>query len=328
MKRVIIDKALFNELVRINSACDTYCTVLDCSLVQLHENSDLFACVHSTEDGFPCKVYVANDQKSIERHRAGIEETEWIEVIGGPESERIHLCRISNSRIERSPIFVGSEVAKITRPLAHTMERLSNDHNSVYIITNSKAYDEADREALQKRSVIDLSAIDSSGVDIIYFDGADKLIEKLLYGGCRELNVFITDIGRAKAILESLKKLSRKAPFSNRLTVIVGECYAPKSKPSILVSKGEAATVGVPAHIFFSVNYAEGEGVGVSVGQNTANIIPDPSEHHLKPYTLHYVTSVMSELILHAVSTKQYHARRLFKVNAKSLVTETVIKEG
>ena len=327
MKSVIIDKALFSEVLRINVAYDSFCTVLNCSLVKLHENAELYACVRSTE-GIPCKLYIANSRDNIEKSRIGSAEIEWIEAIGNTETVNVCLChKDTSSAILRTSAFLGVQTPMISNQLCRTMERLSNERNTISVICHKKKYGEAEKNAFQKRSVVDLSAIDSSGVDIIYFDGADKLVEKLLYGGCRELTVFVTEEGKARSVLNLLDKLSRRAPFSNRITVVIGATYAPKTTSTLLVGKAEDMFADIHAKVFFSVHYEEGDGISISVGQNTTDFIPNPTDHRLKPYTIHYTTSIMSELILHAISTQEYHARRLFKINAKNLVTETIIKE-
>ena len=328
MKNVIIDKALFSEVLRINVEYDSFCTVLNCSLVKLHENAELYACVRSTE-GIPCKLYIANSSESVDKSRAESHETEWIEAIGNRETVTIRLChKTAQGSIEKVRVSLGTQTPTIAKSLCRSMDRLSTDRNNISIICHKKKYGEAEKAAFQKRSVVDLSEIDSSGVDIIYFDGADKLIEKLLYGGCRELTVFVTEAGKSKSVLKLLDKLSRRAPFSNRITVVTGATYAPKTTSTLLVGKASDLAANALAKVFFSVNYAEHEGVGVSVGQNTVALIPDESDHRLKPHTLHYITSIMSELILRAITTKEYRAKRLFKVNAKNLITETIIKEN
>lgn len=327
MKKVILDKSLYDDILRVNSEYDSFCTVLNGSLVKLHESAELYAFVRSTE-GIPCKLYIANSSESVDKSRVDSLETEWIEAIGDKETVAIRLCsKKAQGSIEKARVSLGTQTPTIAKSLCRSMDRLSTDRNNVSIICHKKKYGEAEKNAFQKRSVVDLSAIDSSGVDIIYFDGADKLIEKLLYGGCRELTVFVTEEGKARSVLKLLDKLSRRAPFSNRITVVIGATYDPKTTSTLLVGKAEDMFADIHAKVFFSVNYAEGDGISISVGQNTTDFIPNPTDHRLKPYTLHYITSIMSELILHAISTQEYHARRLFKVNAKNLVTETIIKE-
>ena len=327
MKNVIIDQALLDVVLRVKGACDAFCAVLNCSLLKLHEGAELYACVRS-DGGTPCKLYVASSRDAVEKNRADSSDAEWIEAIVDGEGLTVSLCRRSASGdMTSARALLGTQTATISKALSDSMDRLSTDRNGVSVICHRKQYGAAERAAFQKRSVVDLSAIDSRGVDIIYFDGADKLIEKLLYGGCRELTVFVTETGRGKQIAKLLDRLSRRAPFSNRITVVVGEGYAPKTAPALLVGNAKDLTGKATARVFFSVNYAEHEGVGVAVGQNTVELIPDATKHRLKPHALHYVTSVMSELILRAVTAKEYGAKRLFKINAKTLVTETIIKE-
>ena len=328
MKKVILDKALYADVLCVNAEYDSFCTVLHCSLVKLHKNAELYVCVRATDEGVPCKLYIADSHEAIAQYRGTSTETDWLEVIGPAENEGVCLCHKSASgNVVKTQVAVGIQKPMIPKSLCRTMDRLSNELNRVSVICHEKKYSEVEKTAFQKRSVVDLSVIDSSGVDIIYFDGANKLIEKLLYGGCRELTVFITYAGKAKGITKALDRISRKAPFSNRITVVIGDTYAPRTATTVLVGNAASMTGRNSAQIFFSVNYTEGEGVGVSVGQNTSEFIPDPTDHRLKPHTLHYITSIMSELVLRAVSVREYHAKRLFKVNAKTLATETTIKE-
>ncbi len=327
MKRVIIDENLFNDVISIASNCDAFCAVLKCSVFKLHENSELYACLRSTE-GMPCNLYIAESAESINKRREGADEKEWIEAIGKNELESIMYYRLTQSKVvESSEVVCGTKIHTIAKPLCQTMNRLSTDENHVQIICHRKKYGKDDKDAFQQRSVIDLSSVDSRGVDIVYFDGADKLIEKLLYGGCRELTVFINAKCESKDILRRLEKISKKAPFSNRLTIVTSDSYHSRTEPFVLVGRSKDISSKSASKIFISSAYAEGEGVFVFVGQNTENMIPDYEDCHIKSHTLHYVTSIMSELILHAITTKEYSARRLFKVNAKNLTTETIIKE-
>ena len=324
MKNVILDEALYAEVLRVHTGYDSFCTQLRCSLLKLHENAQIYACVRENGEGVPCKLYIADSAETVSRFRTQADEAEWIEVIGA----EVFLChKDPEGCVVREAVYVGTRVPMISESLCRTMGRLSDAGNSVYVISHEKRYTEAEMAAFQKRSVLDLEAIDSGGVDVIYFDGAERLIEKLLYGGCRELTVFITDRARSRSILRALDRLSRRAPFTNRITAVVTDTYAPRTATAVLVGNAAEMTVSAPAEIFFSVNYADGEGVGVSVGQNTAALAPDRTDHRLRPHTLHYVTSVMSELVLHAISKGEYGAKRLFKVNAKTLLTETIIKE-
>lgn len=329
MKKVILDKSLYADVLYVNTDYDSFCTVLNCSLIKLHENAELYVCVRTADKGKPCKLYIANSHETIAQYRGASTETEWLEVTGTAKNEAVRLYhRNASGNIEKNQVAVGIQKPMIPKSLCHTMDRLSDEHNEVSVICHKKTYTEAEKKAFQKRSVMDLSLIDSSGVDIIYFDGANKLIEKLLYGGCRELTVFITDTSKTKGITKALDRISRKAPFSNRITIVIGGTYAPRTATTVLVGNAAAMLVRNSAQIFFSVDYTEGEGVGVSVGQNTAEFVSNPIDHRLKPHTLHYITSIMSELVLHAVSAREYHAKRLFRINAKTLATETTIKEG
>ena len=329
MKKVIIDQALYTDVLRINSEYDSFCTVLKCSLIKAHENADLYMCIRASSESESCELYIANNCENIKKFRKDdTTADEWIEAIGGPENVSIFLCHKSAlGKVDKVPVSIGVQKLTIPETLCRTMDRLSREDNCVFVIHHEKSYGETEKLAFQKRSVLDLSAIDSSGVDIIYFDGADKLIEKLLYAGCRELTVFITDTNKYKQIIKMLNKLSCKAPFSNRITVVVGDNYVPKTATSILVGDATYSTIETSAHVFYSVNYVDGEGVCVSVGQNTADLITTSTNHHLKTHTIHYITSIMSEIIMRMVSAKEYHSKRLFKVNAKTLVTETIIKE-
>lgn len=332
MKNVILNRALFADALKQSSAYDTFCFVLNCTLARLHENTELYACLPAGE-GIPCKLYVADSAQTVERLLAASEDTEWIEVTGNAENAAVCLCRrMGKGAVERRPVSCGSCRPVIPEALTDTMSRLSGKDNRVTVIHREKPYSREEKTALQQRSVVDLDTVDSRGVDILYFEGADKLIEKLLYGGCRELTVFVTATEKSSAALKTLDKLSRRAPFSNRITVAVGETYAPRTEAALVVGTAADLSVGalsapsVPT-VFLSVHDTAGEGAFVSVGQNTAELIPDPTNRRLKSHTLHYVTSLMSELILRAVTTGEYRGQRLFKVNAKTLMTETIVKE-
>lgn len=328
MKKVILDQAVLTEILRVNKEADSFCVVLSCSLVKLHENAELYTCLRSSREGIPCNLYIANHSETIAKYRGEMMEKEWLEAIGDGESVSVSFYHRSIAgNVEKTLVSLGAQMPMIPKTLCRSMERLSSEKNEVIILCHKKTYHEVEKEAFNKRSVIDLATIDSAGIDIIYFDGADKLIEKLLYGGCRELTVFITDVEKAKHMTKRLDKLSRKAPFSNRLTVVIGNKYEPKTKTTLLIGDANAMTLKAPACIFFAVNASNAEGLSVFVGQNTKDLIPGSANHHLKAYTLHYITSIMSELVLRAVSTKEYHAKRLFRVNAKTLMSETIIKE-
>lgn len=327
MKKVIFDKALLSDVYQICLGHDSFCAMLHCSLVKLHENAALYACVRSAE-GIPCTVYVANDREIIDRNRNTDAEKEWVEAIVDQGNINVFFCYKNGSRdTERAQVFSGVHTPMISVSLCNTMSRLSTENNRIFMIQHQKEYGETEKAAFQKRSAVDLDTIDSSGVDIIYFDGADKLIEKLLYGGCRKLTVFVTEIDRAKTILKKLNELSCKAPFSNCIMVVVEETYAPKTENGILVGNVINVPSQINPQIFFAVNYVKGEGVSVWIGQNTPMLVSDPIYRRLKPHTIHYITSIMSELVLKAVSSKGCRAKRLFKVNAKTLTTETIFKE-
>ena len=327
MKRVIIEENLFNDVINITSNCDSFCAVIKCSVFKLHENSELYACLRSAE-GTPCNLYIAESAESIKKRREGINEKEWIEAIGKSELDSIIYYRLTQSKaVESSEVICGIKMHTIDKSLCQTMNRLSTDANHVQIICHRKKYSKEDKDAFQKRSVIDLSSVDSRGVDIVYFDGADKLIEKLMYGGCRELTVFINEYRESKDILRRLEKISQKAPFSNRLTVVTGDSYLSRTEPFLIVGRSKDISSESASKIFISSAYVEGEGILVFVGQNVENMLPVYEDCRIKSHTLHYVTSIMSELILHAITTKEYSAKRLFKVNAKNLTTETIIKE-
>lgn len=331
-KTVILDSALFADALRVNAAYDSFCAALSCSLVRLHENAEIFACVRDVgEQGEPCKLYVTNCAAGppiVEPH-----ETEWIEVIGEADRFKAFLCyREGAGEVTRSEISCGVSRPMIPESLGQTMSRLSNADNRIRILHHEKEYRADEREAFRKRSVVDPEGLDSRGVDILYFDGADKLIEKLLFGGCRELTVFITQEDRAKSIMKCLERLSRRAPFTNHLTVVIGKTYEPRTSTSLLVGNATdisaaGACSGRLPKVFLSVHSALNGGVEVMTGQNTADLVPDVADRRLKPHTVHYVTSVMSELVMHAVSTGEYRAKRLIRVNGKTLMTETIMKE-
>ena len=327
MRQIVINKSLFEDVLRINSQCDTFCAIINCSLVKLHEGAELYACLR-TDGGESCKLYVADCTETVEKSIFP-NENEWIEAVGDVENLTINYCKKSKSQIvEKTAVFSGVETPKMATALCDTMEKLSVDGNKILIIKHEKKYTDNVRRAFQKRSVLDLSSIDSRGVDIVYFDGATKLIEKLLYSGCRELTVFLKSQNRSESIVRDLDKLSRKAPFSNTITVVVSDEHSRKSPSKILVGHARDIDSRASTRIFFSTNYAEGDGFSISVGQNTENTIPDEANCKLKPYAIHYITSIMSELILKATTSQSTSARRLFKVNAKSLKTETIIKEN
>ncbi len=326
MKKIILDKALFSEIIRINTTCDSYVSVLKCSLFKLHDNSELYACLHSNE-GTPCNLYIADNSEDIAARRDGNKEKEWIEVVGKGEADSIVFCRETANGIEKSEVVCGEKTAMISTSLCQTMSRLSSDANEVTLLCHKKKYGNAEKEAFQKRSVIDLATVDSRGVDIIYFEGADKLVEKLLYGGCRELTVFVTEVNKAKSIRKSLEKISKKAPFSNRIAVVCGERYNPRTASRVLVGRASDMKHNVETKIFMASSYGEGEGLSISVGQNTEEMIPDVMDGRVKPHAIHYITSIMSELVLRSITAKTYSSKRLFKVNAKNLITETIIKE-
>ena len=326
MRQIVINKSLFEDVMRINSQCDTFCAIINCNLIKLHEGAELYACLR-TKGGEPCKLYVADCAETVAKNISPY-ENEWIECVGDVENLTIYYCKKNKSQIvEKSAVFSGVETPKMATALCDTMEKLSVDGNKILIIKHEKKYTDNVRRAFQKRSVLDLSSIDSRGVDIVYFDGATKLIEKLLYSGCRELTVFIKKQDRSEFIVRDLDKLSRRAPFSNTITVVIGDEYSRKTPSKILVGHVRDLDSRAVTRIFFSTNYAE-EGFGISVGQNTENTIPDEMGCKLKPFAIHYITSIMSELILKATTSQSTNARRLFKVNAKSLKTETIIKEN
>ena len=327
MRQIVINKSLFEDVLRINSQCDTFCSIINCTLVKLHEGAELYACLRAG-GGEPCKLYVADCAETVAKSISP-NENEWIEAVGNMENLTIYYCKKNKSQIvEKSAVFSGVETPKMATALCDTMEKLSVDGNKILIIKHEKKYTDNVRRAFQKRSVLDLSSIDSRGVDVVYFDGATKLVEKLLYSGCRELTVFIKKQDRSEAIVRDLDKLSRRAPFSNTITVVIGDEYSRKTPSKILVGHVRDLDSRAVTRIFFSTNYAEGEGFGISVGQNTENTIPDEMGCKLKPFAIHYITSIMSELILKATTSQSTNARRLFKVNAKSLKTETIIKEN
>jgi hypothetical protein len=331
-KTVILDSALFADALRVKAAYDSFCAVLNCSLVKLHENAELYACVRGTgEQGEPCKLYVTNCTAGLSLVEPG--ETEWIEVIGDTDSFKAFLCRRGETgETERSEIPCGVHRPRIPELLGQTMNRLSTADNRVLVLHHEKTYRADEREAFRKRSVVDPEGMDSRGVDILYFDGADKLIEKLLFGGCRELTVFVTQESRAKSIVKSLERLSRRAPYTNRLTVVIGKTYEPRTATALLVgSLADLSAAGASSchvsKVHFSVHSAVSGGTEAMVGQNTAELVPDVADRRLKPHAMHYITSVMSELVMRAVSTGESRAKRLFLINGKTLMTETIMKE-
>lgn len=327
MRQIVINKSLFEDVLRTNSQCDTFCAIINCALVKLHEGAELYACLR-TDGGEPCKLYVADCAETVAKSISP-DESEWIEAVGDVGNVTIYHCKKNKSQIvEKNAVFSGIETPKMTTALCDTMEKFSAEENKIHIIKHEKKYTDNVCRAFQKRSVLDLSSIDSRGVDIVFFDGADKLIEKLLYSGCRELTVFLKNQDRSESIVRDLDKLSGRAPFSNTITVVVGDEHPRKSPSKILVGHAIDIDSRASTRIFFSTNFAEGEGIGISVGQNTENMIPDEANCKLKPYAIHYITSIMSELILKATTSQSTSARRLFKVNAKSLKTVTIIKEN
>ena len=175
MRQIIINKSLFEDILRIHSQCDTFCAIINCSLIKLHEGAELYACLR-TDGGEACKLYVADCAETVAKNISP-DENEWIEVVGDTENLTIHYCKKNKSQIvEKNTIFCGVETPKMAPALCDTMEKLSVEGNKILIIKHEKKYTDSARRAFQKRSVLDLSSIDSRGVDIVYFDGATKLI--------------------------------------------------------------------------------------------------------------------------------------------------------
>lgn len=326
MKKVIIDTRLYEDILTFGEKYDSFCIKLRCSLVRLNENSELYACVRGGE-GIPCPVYLADSHERAEENRNADMCDKWIEAIRRADTAELKFYEKILDVITGVEVTCGEHTRKIAKPLAETMRRLSTERNKVLVISHEKRYEEADKEEFQSRSVISLSELDSSVVDILYFDGADKLVEKLLYAGCRELNIFVPQTRNDKNIVKTLRKLSKKAPFSNRIAVAIGDDYAPGSFCKLIVGSAEKVAGCNAYKVFFSTAYESERGKFVYVGQNTVDRLSEQARYRLKPHAVHYITSIMSELILAAISEKKYTSERLYKVNAKDLTTETIYKE-
>ena len=101
MKKVILDQAVLTEILRVNKEADSFCVVLSCSLVKLHENAELYTCLRSSREGIPCNLYIANHSETIAKHRGEMMEREWLEAIGDGES-------MSVSSFGRKPYAIES----------------------------------------------------------------------------------------------------------------------------------------------------------------------------------------------------------------------------
>ncbi len=326
MKKVIIDTRLYEDILTFGEKYDSFCVKLSCSLVKLNENAELYACVRGGE-GIPCPVYLADSRMRAEENRNADACDKWIEAIRRADTAELKFYEKTADGVTGVEVIAGEHTLRIAKPLAATMRRLSTERNKVIIISHEKRYEEADKAEFQSRSVLSLAELDSSAVDIVYFEGADKLLEKLLYAGCRELNVFVPHTRNDKNIVKTLRKLSKKAPFGNRIAVAIGNDYEPGSCCKLIVGPAERIAGCNAYKVFFSTAYNGELGKFVYVGQNTADLIPEQTRYRLKPHTVHYITSVMSELILAALSEKKYSSGRLYTVKANDLTTETIYKE-
>ena len=64
MRQIVINKSLFEDVLRINSQCDTFCSIINCTLVKLHEGAELYACLRA-DGGEPCKLYIADCAETV-----------------------------------------------------------------------------------------------------------------------------------------------------------------------------------------------------------------------------------------------------------------------
>ena len=326
MTRIIMNKSVISDAMRINSCCDDYVAILKCSLVELHSNSGIYACIRGV-DGEPINVYVASNRKLISKITDEDKSECWIEAVREGESDDVCACRReSDGTVKRSSVCLGVQTPTIPESTCNIMRKHSDKEHRVVLIENTKRYNETEMEALNKRSVMELKSIDSSGVDIIYFDGAEKLVRRLLYAGCPELTVFVTGEGDLDAVVRTLKKISHQAPFSNKISVVCKEKYAPASDTLVLVGRGEDVAEHNIEKIFVSVR-SDGEETVAWVGQSTECPQSRMETTQIKPSLLYYATSVMSELVLGAVSKRDAKGRRLYRIEAQTLKTETVIRE-
>ncbi len=327
MKQIIIDKALVSDIQKLSARYDKFCATLDCSLVQLHTNSKLYTCVKDNGTS-PCRIYIGNCKEIIKRCRSTQQEKMWIEanIIDGQLVAEYF--ETDENEIRQGTVIVGGKVATIDASHCKALSRSSNSSNRVIFVHSEKTYSEEDHNEFQKRSVINLSTLNSYGIDIIYFDGAPKLIEKLLYGGCSSLTVYIHPSFNQEQALRELRALSDRAPFTNDIVCVLDEHYTPKAEARLVIGEAKRMpTKHRTPSLSFGISQEAGD-VNAYVGINTMEHLILDEEVAIKPSAMHYITSIMAEIVLHAVSKSDFALKRLYKINARSLNSETIIKEN
>lgn len=327
MKNVIVDKALYSDYLSALASLGSFCIRQECSLVRLHENANLYSCVAGRE-GIPCDLYVGDSVDSINVFRASKEDVEWIEVLPRGNQMEVNFChKAASGAVVRSDVKSGEKTSDISAEICNSMRRNAPGAEEIFFIQNKKNYDSEVCHQLQKRSVLDLGSLDSSGVDIVYFSGAEQLVEKLLYGGCRELTIYLTRRKEMRRVRRALEEISRRAPFTNRLTLVVTDNYSPTIPPSLAVGMAEDLREASCDVVFLFKSRGIAGKKELYIGQNTVSELPSKSAFSLKMYTIHYITSILSELVLNFISKKGYGSRKLFKVCATTLETKTIIGE-
>ena len=325
MKTIVMDQEIVSCITKYIPFCERFCVEIESSIVRLHSNSNLYACVKDPS-GLSCNIYAGDSKETIDKYRSNINEKRWIEMLCSASNPVAIFYELGGEECNSSKMILGKKTLKMSEDDCVLMRRVSCESNRVAVFQSRKNYDNGIFEAFQKRSVLDLNSLDSKGIDIIYFKGCEKLIEKLLYGGCRKLTVYIPSSFDQNRILQSMRKLSDKAPYSNQLTCVLDDCYAPETKADLVVGASDAISGLHGNKLGFGLSNDSGI-VNVYVGLNTTDHLIFDEGTNIFPWTMHYVTSVMSEMILHAISKKNYHIKRLFKINSRNFETETIIKE-
>jgi len=325
MKTIVMDQEIVSRITKYIPFCERFCVEIESSIVRLHSNSNLYACVKDPS-GLSCNIYAGDSKETIDKYRSNSNEKRWIEILCSASNPVAIFYEFNGEECNSSKMILGKKTLKMSEDDCVLMRRVSCESNRVAVFQSRKNYDNGIFEAFQKRSVLDLNSLDSKGIDIIYFKGCEKLIEKLLYGGCRKLTVYIPSTFDQNRILQTMRKLCDKAPYSNQLTCVLDDCYAPETKADLVVGAVDAISDLRGNKLGFGLSNDSGI-VNVYVGLNTTDHLIFDEGTNIFPWTMHYVTSVMSEMILHAISKKNYHIKRLFKINSRNFETETIIKE-
>lgn len=298
MRRVIGEFSVADIVADISGKFDRYALKTCLKRVFLNQKKNAVLLFKEGGEG-DIPMYIADSEVSLKAIMGN--EDEWVECLSAHSSS---YCTKDKDGVEKTAICTGVPMNKLPEVDCRDMLRYSTSDNSVSIFRNKKVYSESENEQFQKRNVLALDGLAKKSLTILYFDGAEKLVEYLLRAGVGKIYLATHNLVNVAPVKKTVKDIAKRAPFSNKICFVEGVVPYKDGQSDGLVIGQERDLI--ECNMTLSAKYTIALSAGKDLGGEDTieickNLFGDGLHERigkLAPYASAYVAAIVAEYAL------------------------------